>query len=112
LLATVAAGPAFAADLAVKAPVYKVPPPAPTWTGFYIGGYATGDRKGFVPDQNGAPVDIFTDQSVNANGGFGGGQIGYNYEGFFSPRTVIGIEADIEGVLSGYQQLHQHTQAS
>jgi outer membrane immunogenic protein len=100
LLATVVAGPAFAADLAVKAPAYKAPPPAPTWTGFYIGangGYGTGDWKGFVTDQNGASVDIFTGQSVDAKGGFGGGQIGYNWQGIFSPRTVIGIEADFDG---------------
>jgi outer membrane immunogenic protein len=35
-----ASGSAIAADIPVKAPVYKAPP-APTynWTGFYVGGY-------------------------------------------------------------------------
>jgi outer membrane immunogenic protein len=42
-VACVIAGPAFAADMATRAPVYtKAPPPVPiyNWTGFYIGGNA------------------------------------------------------------------------
>ena len=39
--AAVAAGPAMAADLAVKRPVYRAPPPVAvfTWTGCYIGAH-------------------------------------------------------------------------
>src|SRR5215471_18802464 len=39
-LAALTAAPAMAADLAVKAPMYKAPPPIPvfSWTGCYIGG--------------------------------------------------------------------------
>jgi outer membrane immunogenic protein len=37
-LAAMIAGPAMAADMAVKAPVYKAPPPAYSWTGCYVGG--------------------------------------------------------------------------
>jgi outer membrane immunogenic protein len=39
-LAVLIAGPAMAADLRVKTPVYKAPPPvvAYSWTGFYVGG--------------------------------------------------------------------------
>src|SRR5229473_834319 len=40
-VALAAGGPAIAADLAVKAPVYKAPPivvPVWSWSGFYVGG--------------------------------------------------------------------------
>ena len=49
-LATLVAGPAMAADMPVKARVYKAPPPVVVynWTGFYVGanvGYSWGDWK-------------------------------------------------------------------
>jgi outer membrane immunogenic protein len=73
------AGPALAADL--KAPAYKAPPPlAPvfSWTGFYIGGhggYGWSDSQG-----------------LDLKGGFGGGQVGYNYQ---MNNFVWGIEGDV-----------------
>jgi outer membrane immunogenic protein len=89
-----AAFPAFAADMYV-APAgpgggYKDGPfvPVATWTGFYVGvngGYAfdAHDRHGGMED----------------NGGFGGGQIGYNWQGAFGlhPNLVFGVEADFQG---------------
>src|SRR5215472_9974826 len=43
-LSTLIAAPAMAADLAVKAPVYKAPPPVYyySWTGCYVGGFGGG----------------------------------------------------------------------
>jgi outer membrane immunogenic protein len=95
--------------------VYRRPVPvaAPvsTWTGFYVGGnvgYSWGDARtniagsastvalpslsGGFPGNNVA----FADSSTSGLNGFiGGAQIGYNYR--FSPRWVLGFEADIQG---------------
>jgi outer membrane immunogenic protein len=103
--------PAFAADMAVKAPL---PPPAPvySWTGFYVGGnvgYSWGDantdvvgngtqdsfNSGLGPALIPNPFDFAASNSARLNGVIGGGQIGYNYQ--FSPNGVLGFEADIQG---------------
>jgi opacity protein-like surface antigen len=34
---------------------------------------------------------------ISPTGGFGGGQIGYNWQGWWNRRLVLGIEADIQG---------------
>jgi outer membrane immunogenic protein len=89
---------ASAADLAVAAP----PPPAPSWTGFYIGAHAGAAWQS-------APIwSIFDPNSaaglavlqVNTNvpgtpalGGVGGLQAGYNWQ--FAPAWVVGVEGDI-----------------
>jgi outer membrane immunogenic protein len=87
---------ASAADLPVKAPIYKAPAVvyAPTWTGLYagaIGGYATGpvhaDPTGILPLIGAYPV------SFTADGGFAGGQLGYNYQ--FANGMVLGIVGDL-----------------
>ncbi|MBT3070591.1 porin family protein [Rhodomicrobium sp. Az07] len=91
---------AFAADLykggSLKdAPVYEAPA---TWTGFYLGvhgGYGFGDLDGRVYYNPGTPVyDIADKQKTQFDGGFGGGQIGYNKQ---ISSIVLGIEADISG---------------
>jgi outer membrane immunogenic protein len=81
--------PAFAADMALKAPP---PPPAPifSWTGFYIGGELGGAwANGHVNDSlyglNG---------SSNHDGWLGGAVVGYNYQ---TSNVVFGIEADFDG---------------
>jgi len=93
------AGPAMAADMSLKAPVYKAPPPpAPfTWTGFYLGAHGGCGWSNTPSPTNYAvdPTEVndpvgFT--SAQANGCFGGGQVGYNYQ--FSNNVVVGIEAD------------------
>ena len=76
------AGPAFAADVGTKAPAYRAPPLAPvfSWTGLYVGvhgGYGSSDSQG-----------------LDLKGGFGGGQVGYNYQ---INNFVWGIEGDIAG---------------
>ena len=93
-LLALAAVPAAAADIPMKAPmVAPVMAPGYNWTGFYIGanaGYNWGrtsfvDRDGF----NTVPGDNWT----NKNNGFtGGGQLGYNWQ---TGNFVFGLEADL-----------------
>jgi outer membrane immunogenic protein len=82
-------GAAGAADLAVKAPVYKAPPPViiSNWAGFYIGFNAGGGWGNNKFDAN--PGD-----NVSTSGGVFGGQLGYNWQfGSF----VAGVEGDFDG---------------
>ena len=69
--------------------------PAPLWTGFYIGanlGYAGSENN----DQL-ANYPAYGFGGLAPDGAFGGGQIGYNWQGIWHPHLVLGIEADIEG---------------
>lgn len=97
--------PAAAADM--RMPVKALPPVAPifSWTGFYIGvngGGAFGTdhdvvvsetRFGVLAPQGTWP-GVGTFGSLQPVGGFGGGQIGYNYQ---VQNWVWGIEADFQG---------------
>jgi outer membrane immunogenic protein len=74
-----------------------------TWTGFYIGinggyGWNAGTVGNNIVDvESGISSDIVTNIPVNApdpRGGFGGGQIGYNFQ---RDHIVFGVEADIQG---------------
>jgi outer membrane immunogenic protein len=97
---------AQAADLLV-APVVEAPA-AFNWTGFYIGvhgGIGGGDfDTSFVNDAG----DYAIDWSNNAFGGFGGVQVGYNYQ--FAPNWVAGVEADLAA--SGISASHDERQGS
>lgn len=81
---------AAAADLPIKAPVYKAPPVVAVynWTGFYIGAHAGGGwgRKHWV-DTTLAPLD---EGSHDVSGALAGGQIGYNVQ---IGAWVLGAEA-------------------
>jgi outer membrane immunogenic protein len=102
----IGAAPALAADLPArtytKAPAV-VPPPAFSWTGFYVGvngGYGWGkDPVSFGP-ANASAIPIFAagavPPSINTKpaGGLAGMQIGYNWQ--WTPNWVVGIEADID----------------
>jgi outer membrane immunogenic protein len=95
VLASIAAGmsAANAADLAVKAPVYKALPPVilSDWSGFYIGVHG-GGGWGDVTLHN-----FFTDGTstkAKPSGGLGGGHVGYNWQ-FTS--VVAGVEGDFDG---------------
>lgn len=93
-------------DAAVAAP----PQPVYNWTGYYLGingGYDAG-RDPFSMSTvsgtaypGGLPVgtplytNYPTGTNILAQGWFGGGQAGYNYE--FASRWVGGIEADFQG---------------
>jgi outer membrane immunogenic protein len=78
---------------------------APTWAGFYAGvngGYAWNSNRPDIalsdPAGPGFPAVTVTTQGLRPEGGFGGGQIGYNWQGaYFGPSFVFGIEADIQG---------------
>ena len=97
---------ASAADLYGPGPVgpddYRGGPSyAPAWAGFYAGingggGWSEGHDLIFSsPSFPGVWGDA---GKFESSGGFGGAQIGYNWQGgLFSPRVVFGIEADIQG---------------
>lgn len=103
LLATALVGlssaPTLAADLAART-YTKAPALAAVydWTGFYIGvnaGVGIG-RDRFQHDWLGlgSPYSFY----VSPQGGFGGGQIGYNWQtGSVLGPIVFGVEADIQG---------------
>jgi outer membrane immunogenic protein len=84
------AGGAMAADLT---PQPAAAPAGFNWTGFYIGvhgGLAAGDSKFNVSSD----IPFFNDDyKFNDRGGFGGAQVGYNYQ--FATNWVAGVEADI-----------------
>jgi outer membrane immunogenic protein len=96
----------------IGTPAYAVAPTF-TWTGFYIGvnaGYATGDngRVWGTPlfgDPSLIAGPLYNEGSARAvsgrypesGGPLGGAQAGFNYQ--FAPRWVVGVEADIDGVM-------------
>jgi outer membrane immunogenic protein len=86
-----AGGPTLAAD------IYRAPEAA---SGYKDGpAYVAMDWSGFYAGVNGG--DAFDARHRHAGvldeGGFGGGQIGYNWQGVLHPHFVLGIEADIQG---------------
>ncbi|WP_424362671.1 outer membrane protein [Methylocystis parvus] len=105
--AMLASVPAFAADLpsTKEAPVYAPPPPAFSWTGFYIGANIGGgwtqdfNRTGWGTAFNGivwVPTYAAGNGGGSSGGGVvGGGQVGYNFQ--LTPMFVIGLEADFQG---------------
>jgi outer membrane immunogenic protein len=93
-------GAAQAADLPVRGPVYKAAPylQASTWTGAYVGlhaGYAWGTGTSSFGGFTGGDTDI--------DGGFGGGQIGYNWQAP-GANWVLGVEADVSGGDIGFNE--------
>jgi opacity protein-like surface antigen/outer membrane protease len=97
---------ARAADMPVKAPVYKAAPPlaAYDWTGFYTGlnvGAAWGSYDPLTsttPDGviNGATARVNAagaSQNLNSLGFIGGSQAGYNWQW---GHVVAGLEADLD----------------
>ncbi len=106
MLAVAAAAivPASAADMYRAEPGgYKDAPvyvPANTWTGFYLGvnggyGWSAGNLSvtGVDADGEDAP-NVHGNAKIDGNGGFGGAQIGYNWQ---QGHMVLGVEADIQG---------------
>ena len=98
-LTALVAGPALAANL--PPPIYKAPvlSPAPVrnWTGFYVGvnGGIGGNQFKYPFVVSTGNVTASGEVDTHSMGGFGGGQIGYNWQ--FEPSWVAGIEADIQG---------------
>jgi len=101
--------PAVAADMPVKAP--PLPPPPPSWTGFYFGanagyGWGNNSQPAFIANDPYATA-LLTANGFGAfggqplasptgrlQGGIGGLQAGYNWQ---VNRLVFGLEADIQG---------------
>jgi outer membrane immunogenic protein len=85
---------ASAADMPVKAPVYKAPIMAPVynWTGFYIGGHIGGAWSNVdVSDPTGIFAPAGSSIGMNGTGLLGGGQIGYNWQ---TGHWVLGVQGD------------------
>lgn len=88
--------PAWAADMAVKAP----PPAAPiwSWAGFYVGGnvgYSWGRAPTdvtFISNATGAAFATVPN-TPQLSGALGGVQAGYNWQ---IDRVVLGVETDIQ----------------
>ncbi len=100
--AMVAVGTATAADLATKAPLYKAPPRAFSWTGCYIGGtvgwgtankWNSTDVNGYGAPGSQSQWEFSEDTSV-----LGGGTLGCNWQP--TNWLVLGVEGE-----GGYLQL-------
>jgi outer membrane immunogenic protein len=113
-LATLAAPvivPAMAADMHVKAPILKAPPPVFSWTSCYLGvngGWKWGRFResadapavttalpGVRPTPSTAVADVASIGSTNATSGAFGGQIGCRWE--TPEHWVWGFEGDFDG---------------
>ena len=76
-------------------------PPPPLWTGFYVGvdgggSFGASENLRVRNDVDGTEADI---GQFFHDGGFGGGQVGYNWSGFgWGNQVVLGIEADYSGL--------------
>jgi outer membrane immunogenic protein len=105
LAAAIIAGPAVAADrLPVKAGPAMLPPPAFSWTGFYVGANVGAGWNAIDP-QSGSqfytgtfgpagPTTAWTNSMSSPRGLLGGLQAGYNWQ--VSPWLVAGLETDIQ----------------
>jgi outer membrane immunogenic protein len=107
--AALVAGPAVAADIPVKARLYRAPPAVVYgWTGFYVGGnagyswgragsdwniYAPGAGGSFACTPAGGALCVSGSGSNNLRGVIGGVQAGYNWQ---TGGSVFGIETDIQ----------------
>lgn len=99
--------PAFAADMAVKAPA-PAPAPAPTWTGFYagiqFGGGWSDEAVNFSPNDSaavfllnglvepGATQPVANGFRIPQSGLVGGFEAGYNWQA--GSNWLLGLEAD------------------
>jgi len=98
-IAVAAIAPAQAADMPVKAPVYKAPVVAAyNWTGWYAGlnaGYSWGRSNTDVDFTNSVTGALLysTSDSFSMDGWLGGLQGGYNWQ---KQNWVWGIEGDIQ----------------
>jgi outer membrane immunogenic protein len=101
---------ASAADMPVKAPL-PAPPPAYSWTGFYIGGNGgwawervSGTSNFLDTTLTGVSASNPQSNSFSNSGGIFGGQIGYNWQ---VAKWVLGVEGDWDWVRTNYSQCRQ-----
>src|SRR5262245_2579080 len=95
--AFVAAAPAMAAEIAVKAPWQPPIVQAYDWTGLYVGahlGYAWGRSNWSAPPNLSSSLDFDQSSDIFSGAGsyFGGLQIGYDY--MLPNRVVLGAQLD------------------
>lgn len=121
LIAICGGGAAHAADLPnVKGPPSFTPPPPPafTWTGFYVGangGYGWGSNAASLSPSPDPTSQAYWDPAFGAgaapssfsyttHGALAGGQAGYNYQ---YRSFVFGLEADFDWTdISGSQSIN------
>jgi len=87
---------ASAADIPVKAPVYKAAPIPYSWTGFYLGvnaGYGVGRELTTSAISFPGAVALQPQSVVQPQGAFGGVQAGYNWQ---FGDWLLGVETDIQ----------------
>jgi len=99
-VAGLALAPANAADLPVKTPLYKAPPPVVavfSWTGFYVGGFV-GDIWTSTTSSafDAARVQATYGRVPAPRGAFGGLDLGYNWQ--MPNNVVIGVEVELDGL--------------
>jgi outer membrane immunogenic protein len=96
LIVAVSAAPAMAADVysARNASGYKDGPAyvGVNWSGLYVG---VNGGDGWSGKGNQLADAVFGFGGVSPQGGFGGGQAGYNWQA--NSNLILGIEADIQG---------------
>jgi outer membrane immunogenic protein len=96
------AGPAYAADMHLKAPI--APAPVFNWTGYYIGvngGYAKDNASTDInPDPTAVRFINLLPETLDPapKGYFGGGQVGANWQ---YGSVVAGLEADLQSGIKG-----------
>jgi outer membrane immunogenic protein len=94
VLGALFAGNAMAADMSVKAPIMRAPPPSFSWTGCYIGaggGYGMWNQETFRETDPGH-VQNTPNEEGGGRGWFGTAQVGCDYQ--ISPSWVIGAQGD------------------
>src|SRR6516165_8916991 len=86
---------ASAADLSSRVAPLPVMPVVYNWTGFYVGGNGGYGWSNVSTTVYALNTGVFeASDSSNRNGGFGGGQIGYNFLPF--PHLLFGVEGDFD----------------
>ena len=95
VVSVASASAALAADLPVKAPFYKAPPPlAYNWTGFYLGGHAgygwSHTDQTNITGNSSFPAGY--EDTADQKGWLGGVQVGFNYQ--FPSNWVVGVEGE------------------
>jgi outer membrane immunogenic protein len=105
------AGSVHAADMPF--PVKAPPMPSCAWCGWYAGangGYGWGDATGSISNFSTTPNNVNfgpplaagaapTFLGIKPEGGFGGGQFGYNW---VMSNWLLGVEADLQGANIGH----------
>ena len=90
---------AYAADISGPVGSPEIPYAGVNWSGFYVGvnggyGWTASSSSIYATANDGGITGTSSKTNFDRNGGFGGGQIGYNIP---VNRFVLGVETDIQG---------------